>query len=708
MATLYGVNAGGNWDAGGTWSTTATKDASRTGGASAPTAADNCILDDYSGSVTNTGFGVCRSLDCTGYTGTLTLNASQELRFGDATGGPSNKTLVLVAGMTLTAAASSIMGFVTGSGSVQTINFASKTTGNVTFNATGSYQLLSGFTCPATSTVTLTKGTLDINGQTCSWGLFSSSNTNTRSLTLGAAAITLTGTGTPWAMNDCSNMTLSAGSSTITLSGGSAGFSSGATGGTTKTFGTVIFTGSAIAILSGANTFGNITRTGTAAKTDSFQINGDNTITGTFTCNGNSTINRLLVFSNTVGTARTITAATWSVTNTDFQDIIGAGAGSRDFSAQTDVGDCGGNSGITFPASVNRVCTMSTSKNWSDTTIWTGGIVPLPQDNMSGSGITGGTLTSDMPRLAANIDFTGATGTPAWANGVAQSMYGSLTLISGMTISGTNTLTLAGRGNYTITSAGKTFTQGLTFACPTGTYNLQDALNTAGVLTFSNGVFNTNSFGLTFSTIVANFSTTRSVLLGTSTLNCTTTAVANVVNFGTTTALTFSGENSTFVIVNASANLRNFINGLGLLWGTLTYTVAGSTGTMGIITGGSFAVINFSDVTNARLLNFTAGITVTIRNGNGFNVRGTAGKLMTIDTITGASTFTLTSPNQQSTDYITPTRSTVDASPKWYAGANSTDGTGNTNWVFSAAPLISSSRGMFSKSTQSLQNLCRL
>lgn len=58
---------------------------------------------------------------------------------------------------------------------------------------------------------------------------------------------------------------------------------------------------------------------------------------------------------------------------------------------------------------------------------------------------------------------------------------------------------------------------------------------------------------------------------------------------------------------------------------------------------------------------------------------------MTIDTVDGAGTFTLTSSNQQATDYMNVIRSTVDASPKWYAGANSTDGTGNTNWLFSAS-----------------------
>jgi hypothetical protein len=80
MATYYAINAGGNWSAGATWSTVSAKDASRVGGSTAPTNADDCILDDYSGNVTvNTTTCACKSITCTGYTGTLTFTAAQRL-----------------------------------------------------------------------------------------------------------------------------------------------------------------------------------------------------------------------------------------------------------------------------------------------------------------------------------------------------------------------------------------------------------------------------------------------------------------------------------------------------------------------------------------------------------------------------------------------------------------------------------------------------
>lgn len=76
MATYYAINEGGAWHAGSTWSTTATKDASRTGGATAPTSGDACILDDYSGNVTVSAGSSALTVTCTGYTGTLTYSTT--------------------------------------------------------------------------------------------------------------------------------------------------------------------------------------------------------------------------------------------------------------------------------------------------------------------------------------------------------------------------------------------------------------------------------------------------------------------------------------------------------------------------------------------------------------------------------------------------------------------------------------------------------
>jgi hypothetical protein len=78
----------------------------------------------------------------------------------------------------------------------------------------------------------------------------------------------------------------------------------------------------------GTSAFYKLTKTGTAATNNMLSLDKNIEVTDTFTVNGNSAINRILVQSDTLGTQRTITAANVTITNADFRDIKGAGAGS--------------------------------------------------------------------------------------------------------------------------------------------------------------------------------------------------------------------------------------------------------------------------------------------------------------------------------------------------------------------------------------------
>jgi hypothetical protein len=180
MATYYAINAGGNFSAGGTWSTTATKDASRTGGATAPTNADTCILDDYSGAVTvdHATACLCKILDCTSngnYASTLTFTAAKVL---------------FVSGNVIFSAAMTIAG--TGT---LTINAACALTPGVTF--TGSVSLAGttvtlGADWTITGSLTSASGTNVMNGNTCYIG---GSLTATVALS-GTTLLVMNGTGT--------------------------------------------------------------------------------------------------------------------------------------------------------------------------------------------------------------------------------------------------------------------------------------------------------------------------------------------------------------------------------------------------------------------------------------------------------------------------------------------------------------------------------
>lgn len=673
----------------GSWS-----DATKWVGGLKPTAADDAVFTATSANCTIDAGAVCRSLDCTGvgvsnYTGTMTFNG--DLTVGDGTAGAGNRAIALVAGMTYTHTSGAIT-LVSTSATVQTVNFAGKTTSTVTFNASsnGSWQYTGAHTVITAGTVSLSKGTLDLNGQTVSWGLFQSNNTNVRTLTLGAANITLTGAGTAWNVGTATNLTMGANTAVITLSGAAAGVGHASTAGSVGYFYDVRFTGSGAQFLTVASTVTlvSVTRTGTAAKTDSFLFGATGTaMTVTnFTVNGNSVTNRVLVASNSIGSAKTITAATVTVTNADFRDITGAGAGSWDLSAITgNSGNCGGNTNITFTTPTTQTATGTASFTWS-THGWTSR-VPLPQDTalIPNAFVAGRTVTMDMPRYGT-IDFTGCTGTPAITVSIAAEFYGNITLVAALGAITCNSNTFYGAATQTFTSNGATWSSNAA-ATAIGRSKLTfvDAAVWGGACnTSGSGYIDTGSFNHSFYSL--NLGNTSNVnLLGTSTISLTRT---DAVTVAVMTEAIVSAASATFVISTASTNTRIFSLS-GATIGTLTYTVAGSTGQLTIgNTSGTIGTINFSDASNARTLAVTSSTTLTVTN---FNVQGTTGKLMTVNAVTGGTFFTLTKTSGVvSCNYLSIQDCHASGGARFYAGKNSVDVSGNSGWVFNSPPTSGS------------------
>ena len=513
MTTYYARAGGGNWGTSTTWSL------SSGGGAdgSVPTAADDVKLDAASGAVTINGTSgspsLCRSFDCTGYTNTLSHANSTALAVGDGTAG----VFKLVAGMTYTPGATSILRFVSTT-TGNNITFGGKTLGPTTFNGTGggwTFQDTFAFQGGSVaSSMVLTAGSVDTNSQTGS-GQLNASGTTTRSLTLGTTNWTVSGT-IGWDITDSTNMTLSAASSTITFSAttGSTPFAGGG-----LTYGT--FTGTALTTgtttITGSNTFGTLTMSCGAGTTSSYLLGGNQTVTGTFTANGNSTTNRNYIRSTVRGTARTITAATVVASYLDLQDITGAGTGSWNLSAITGLsGDCGNNSGITFTTPANQYWVPSagtSTGNFNAITRWASasggtagtGRIPLPQDTciIDANSIDAGSraLTQGMVRIGA-INFTGATNTPTFTTSTVCSFFGSITLISGMTLTGSSPgYTYEGRGSSTIACATKSWAKQFTIDCAGGTLTQADNfISTAGLL-FTGGTFNSSTYTTACSTI---------------------------------------------------------------------------------------------------------------------------------------------------------------------------------------------------------------
>ena len=178
------------------------------------------------------------------------------------------------------------------------------------------------------------------------------------------------------------------------------------------------------------------------------------------------------------------------------------------FDAHAITGNCGdgGNSGITTTTSATQTWSGTSGGNWS-ANAWTSR-VPLPQDDVviSSSFTASQTITGDMPRLGRSINWTGSTGSPTWAlNSTSNTVYGSMTLISGMTLTSTSSLTFAGaQTSNTITSAGKSYGGTVAFSgTNAAVWTLQDNFATTSTLTLTQGSFSANGNNVTCTTFCA-------------------------------------------------------------------------------------------------------------------------------------------------------------------------------------------------------------
>lgn len=570
-----------------------------------------------------------------------------------------------------------------GTSATVTITGATALANTITINKSD-LTLLHSAGSTVTGAVTLTTGTLNTNGQTCSWGSFVSANTNVRTLTMGASAITLTSNGQSWNTSTYTNLTVTANTSTVTLTGSAPTWFGGS--GFNTNGGSITLSGSGMAVVANSFTCANLTRTGTANKTDALQFNGGSTvITGTLTVNGNSSINRVQVQSLANGTTCNVTAAAVSLSNADFRDINALGAASP-FTG-TSIGNCGGNTGITFDTPATQTWQGTSGGNWSDVSKWTSR-VPLPQDDVviNAAFTASQTITIDMPRIGSNISWTGVSGNPTWSQNIASGSYvfGSWTGSSGTTRgSWSGGIFFAGRGSHTITTGSNANNMpGTTFTAPGGTYTLQDSYNTGGGgLTLTEGTLTTNNQPLTTTSFTGTGSNSRTLNLGSSTVTLTG-ASGNIFTTSTWTNFTFNTGTSTIVISDTGASTKTLI-------------VTGSTATFYNvqITGGGSGAVNFNfgalqktfnTITIGAPKNVIFGSSSTTAVSN-FVANGSAGNIISITASTPGTPATITKTSGLvSCDYLSIQDSAATGGAAWYAGANSTNVSGNSGWIFTA------------------------
>jgi hypothetical protein len=150
----------------------------------------------------------------------------------------------------------------------------------ITFSGTGTYNLVDGLTTGATRAITLTSGTLNLNGQTLTGGTFVNTGAATRAITFNGGAISLAGSGaTTWNASG-SGFTSSAGTNPGTISMTSASAKTFVGGGYNYAA-TLNQGGAGTLTISGNNTFQSISNTYNlvAATTITFTAASTQTVT---------------------------------------------------------------------------------------------------------------------------------------------------------------------------------------------------------------------------------------------------------------------------------------------------------------------------------------------------------------------------------------------------------------------------------------------
>ena len=566
----------------------------------------------------------------------------------------------------------------------QTITTEGKTFGTIFIDSYGGAVTLNGaLSISGANTFNVVNGTFDTAGFAFTGSVINSSNTNVRTINLRSSTVTLISS-TPISLSTTTNLTFDAGSSQINLSAGSAIISANVV------FNNVSFTYNDISSVSpridGNNTFRNLTVTSVgAAGFIFFELNGNQIITETLSVSGASPIRRTFVRSNTLGVTRTLTVGgTLAATNCDFRDITIAGAAAG--SSPTRAGDCGGNSGITFPAPKTVFWNLAGSQLWSATgwATTSGGTpainnFPLAQDTAvfnNASAISG--VTVEHPWNIGSINASSRTNSMT-IDGTSTNIHGSWTSGTGLLAAYSGgALTFVGRGTNTITSNGVFFNAPIVVNCLTGTIQLADAITSTETITLTSGTFDAVTFNTSVSSFSSSSSNVRSLRMGSGTW--TLTGSGTVWNLSTVINLNFNKGTANIVLSGNTTLSRTFIGG-GLAYNRLTIGGTTSTSTT-TITGNN----SFIELASTKTVAHTIAFGTTAQTFGAWTVTGTVGNVVTL---TGTNTnHVLAGAATSGIDYLA--MGSIGFAPQspgeFFAGANST-GTAGTPVFRTARPV---------------------
>lgn len=429
--------------------------------------------------------------------------------------------------------------------------------------------------------------------------------------------------------------------------------------------------------------------------------------TGTVNIQGTHRSTARVIWVNRYDTAPS--AATFTLVNASFMGVKPTVAWSG-----TSLEDLGFNSNITFTTPVTR--TASVSGLWTSEATWGSNSMPLAQDGVvinTGVNVTGS-------RVGPNVSTSAAA-------------FSSLTLNTSCTLAGDmywygrNAKTIP--ANVATSSANFYFSDTLT--ATTGAYNLTIESDVGSLVfgyywilrdsnpgtnypqgltvTVSTGGVTTRSIGGGGVSVYDQSPTRFSVVLP----NCRVYNLSNYAATGTYSASISANSGITvssgYIISQSSIATISITN--------LTLGNGGGTSNSTITDNGG--LLSFTNLTIAKLgtLTFSGTATSAFQLGNvskslsgaaslvfksgrqynctGWTVGGSPGNVITIgSTSTTPHTLNYTGASRVDVDYLSLSQSTATPSNTWYAGTNSTAGTGVTGWVLNSY-ASTQGRGLF-------------
>jgi hypothetical protein len=267
------------------------------------------------------------------------------------------------------------------------------------------------------------------------------------------------------------------------------------------------------------------------------------------------------------------------------------------------------------------------------------------------------------------MDWTGAANNPIFTNSGFSYVYiyGHLTFIQAMTVSGTSILYMKATSAKNITTNGLVIQWYIIFGATSGTWNLQDDFVMNGAdknFVISRGTVNTNNHNITVPYYM-NIGSDGVLNAGSSTLSTgwlviagTFNAETSTINMTSTHQYRLSADGHTLNIVRIQGNI--------LLVGSMTISTL-------IIDAG-------------KTLTLTAGTTQTITS---LTANGTSGNIITIQSSSSGNAATISKASGTVTVICCSIKDITATGGAVFEAEASTDVSGNTGWTWIIFNLMS-------------------